>query len=135
MAMPAPAFLLMFDIGATELLLVAALAVMLYGGELPDVARKAGSTMKRLRGVADDLKRQVQMPPEVAEIKDVKSELKKIPAQLDIRRDISMLPPPPSLPVPTQAPSDEASEPLPTIAPPAKPEAPPAKRESPPSSC
>jgi Sec-independent protein translocase protein TatA len=96
MAMPAPAFLLMFDIGATELLLVAALAVMLYGGELPDVARKAGSTMKRLRGVADDLKRQVQMPPEVAEIKDVKAELKKIPAQLDIRRDISALPPPPT---------------------------------------
>ena len=52
-------------------LVVAALAVMLYGGDLPDVARKAGSTVKRLRGVADDLKRQVQMPPEVAEISEV----------------------------------------------------------------
>ena len=127
MAMAAP-FLLMFDIGATELLLVAALAVMLYGGELPDVARKAGSTMKRLRGVADDLKRQVQMPPEVAEIRDVKAELKKIPAQLDIRRDISKLPPPPT------APSEPASEPLPTIEPPPSTEAPPTKSDSPPSS-
>jgi sec-independent protein translocase protein TatA len=83
----------MFDVGATELLVVAVLAVMLYGGDLPDVARKAGSTVKRLRGVADDLKRQVTMPPEMqAEVREVKAELKKVPEAMDLRNELAAPP-------------------------------------------
>jgi len=73
----------MFDVGATELLVVAVLAVMLYGGDLPDVARKAGTTVKRLRGVADDLKRQVTLPPEMQTgFHEVRAELRKLPQDL-----------------------------------------------------
>jgi sec-independent protein translocase protein TatA len=71
--------LLLFDIGAMELILVAILAIMLYGGDLPDVARKAGATVRRLRGVADDLKRQVTLPPD--------PELQRLPADIDPRRE------------------------------------------------
>jgi Sec-independent protein translocase protein TatA len=83
----------MFDVGATELLVVAVLAVMLYGGDLPDVARKAGTTVKRLRGVADDLKRQVTLPPEMQTgIRDVRAELRKLPQHLDPRKEITAEP-------------------------------------------
>ena len=83
----------MFDVGATELLVVAVLAVMLYGGDLPDVARKAGTTVKRLRGVADDLKRQVTLPPEMQTgIRDVRAELRKLPQDLDLRKEITAEP-------------------------------------------
>ncbi|MBM3985516.1 MAG: hypothetical protein FJ296_07500 [Planctomycetes bacterium] len=70
--------LLLFDIGAMELILVAVLAIMLYGGDLPDVARKAGATVRRLRGVADDLKRQVTLPTD--------PELQRLPHDIDPRR-------------------------------------------------
>jgi Sec-independent protein translocase protein TatA len=63
--------LLMFDVGAGEMMLVVLLAIMLYGGDLPDVARKTGAQIRKFRGVAEDLKRQVQAPPEAAEIKQV----------------------------------------------------------------
>ncbi|HEX5009975.1 MAG TPA: twin-arginine translocase TatA/TatE family subunit, partial [Planctomycetota bacterium] len=86
----------MFDVGATELLVVAVLAVMLYGGDLPDVARKAGTTVKRLRGVADDLKRQVTLPPEMQTgFREVRAELRKLPQDLDLRSDIESEPEPP----------------------------------------
>ena len=120
--------LLIFDVGATELLLVAVLAVMLYGGDLPDVARRAGGTMKRLRGVADDLKRQVTTVPPELEMKDVKAELRKIPHELGtLRRDISVLPPPPSAAPPPPAPSaDEPASPPPAPPTETPPPAPPA---------
>lgn len=78
-ALAAPPPLLLFDIGAMELILVAILAIMLYGGDLPDVARKAGATVRRLRGVADDLKRQVTLPTD--------PELQRLPADIDPRRE------------------------------------------------
>ena len=88
----------MFDVGATELLVVAVLAVMLYGGDLPDVARKAGTTVKRLRGVADDLKRQVTLPPEMQTgFRDVRAELRKLPQDLDLRKEIAAEPEPKKL--------------------------------------
>jgi Sec-independent protein translocase protein TatA len=86
------AALLMFDIGAGELLLVALLAIMLYGGDLPDVARKTGQQIRKIRGVADDLKRQVQAPPEAAEVRQVlreadpRAELRALDPTPEIRR-------------------------------------------------
>ncbi len=89
--------LLLFDIGAMELILVAILAIMLYGGDLPDVARKAGATVRRLRGVADDLKRQVTLPTD--------PELQRLPADIDPRREHA----PPKPPVVAAAPAIPAS--------------------------
>lgn len=52
-----------FGIGPFELLLLAALAVMLYGGDLPDMARKAGRLLARLRAISADLSRELHRPP------------------------------------------------------------------------
>jgi sec-independent protein translocase protein TatA len=124
----------MFDVGATELLVVAALAVMLYGGDLPDVARKAGTTVKRLRGVADDLKRQVTLPPEMQTgFREVRAELRKLPQDLDLRPDIAAEPEPrkpaseseaPAEPPPVEH-SEAAPVDPPTGDPPPPPSAPP----------
>jgi sec-independent protein translocase protein TatA len=118
----------MFDVGATELLVVAVLAVMLYGGDLPDVARKAGTTVKRLRGVADDLKRQVTLPPEMQTgIRDVRAELRKLPQDLDLRKEIQAEPetkePAPEPDAPAEPPPDDKPAPPSAGKPPAVPPA------------
>jgi Sec-independent protein translocase protein TatA len=106
--------LLLFDIGAMELILVAILAIMLYGGDLPDVARKAGATVRRLRGVADDLKRQVTLPPD--------PELQRLPADIDPRREPAPAKPAGAAgpakaePMDVPAPSGEGPGPAPDVA-------------------
>jgi len=96
----------MFDIGMSELILVALLAIMLYGGELPDVARKAGQTVRRLRGVADDLKRQITVSAD--------PELTALVRDADPRRE----PPsaPPQEPPAATSPATEPAPPAPTAA-------------------
>lgn len=89
----------MFDVGFGELLLVAALAIMLYGGELPDVARKAGQTMRRLRGAADDLKRQMTTAADPG--------LSTLAREIDPRREL----PAPPAPAPPAAKPDEPPPP------------------------
>ncbi len=121
----------MFDVGATELLVVAALAVMLYGGDLPDVARKAGSTVKRLRGVADDLKRQVTLPPEMQTgFRDVRAELRKLPEDLaqlrpEILGEPATEPPKPAIPPGAPEANPAPDKPLVDGPPPSEPPAPP----------
>ena len=83
------ATLLMFDVGFGEMLLVVVLAIMLYGGDLPDVARKTGQQIRRFRGVAEDLKRQVQLPPE--------ADLRPILREADPRPELRALDPRPEL--------------------------------------
>ena len=53
------------DIGMLELMLLGIASIMLFGGDLPDVARKAGRWLGRLRATADELKRQIDMPEEL----------------------------------------------------------------------
>jgi len=50
--------LALFNIGPMELLIMAAAAVMLFGGDLPATARKAAQTVGRLRSLAADLGRE-----------------------------------------------------------------------------
>lgn len=47
--------LAILNIGPFEILIVAAAAVMLFGGDLPQTARKAAQMVARLRGIASDL--------------------------------------------------------------------------------
>jgi len=51
--------LLLLDIGLLELLLLVGLAIMLFGGDLPDTLRRAGRFVARLRGMAAELARDV----------------------------------------------------------------------------
>jgi Sec-independent protein translocase protein TatA len=60
--------LLLLDIGPIELLLVIAAAVMLFGGDLPDVARRAGQALGRLRATAQDLARHIDAPPDLTRL-------------------------------------------------------------------
>ena len=57
--------LLIFDLGIFELLLIAVLAVMLFGGDLPDAMRRAGRAVRKLRDLADELARQVDPPADL----------------------------------------------------------------------
>jgi sec-independent protein translocase protein TatA len=58
----------LLDIGPIELLLLAAAAVMLFGGELPDMARRAGKALGKLRATARELSRQIDLPPDVGQL-------------------------------------------------------------------
>jgi Sec-independent protein translocase protein TatA len=115
----------MFDVGAGEMLLVVLLAIMLYGGDLPDVARKAGAGIRKLRGVADDLKRQVQIPPE--------ADLPRILREADPRSEIRALDPRPAIlalddprPAAPAATADAPAAPPPPQPPAPPPDSPPA---------
>ncbi len=52
--------LALLNIGPFELVLMAAAAILLFGGDLPDVARKAARAMAKLRSLSSDLTRELQ---------------------------------------------------------------------------
>jgi Sec-independent protein translocase protein TatA len=66
-AAPAPVLLLL-DIGPWEFLVLAAAAVMLFGGELPDVMRRAGRFVAKLRGMAEEIGRSASLPEDLAQL-------------------------------------------------------------------
>ncbi len=72
--MNAPSALAILNIGLLELFLIVIAAIMLFGGDLPDVARKAGRLVGRLRSTVDDLRRYVDTP---AELRDVPARIKR----------------------------------------------------------
>jgi Sec-independent protein translocase protein TatA len=88
----APAVLLLFDIGPLEFLILAAAAVMLFGGELPDVARKAGRMVRKLRTLASEAARNLETPDigalpggdELRRELDLKGEL-DLKSELDVK--------------------------------------------------
>jgi sec-independent protein translocase protein TatA len=51
--------LALLNIGPIEILLVLGAAVLLFGGDLPETARKLGTFMARARSAANDIKRTV----------------------------------------------------------------------------
>jgi Sec-independent protein translocase protein TatA len=87
--------LAIFNIGPIELLIMAAAAVMLFGGDLPATARKAARTIGRLRTLASELGREfsaedhLQLPKR----SDFDVDLKRLTNLDDIRDDTG-----PSLP-------------------------------------
>jgi Sec-independent protein translocase protein TatA len=58
----------LLDIGPVELLILAAAAIMLFGGDLPDMARRAGQFVGRLRASAQELTREAQAPPDITRL-------------------------------------------------------------------
>ena len=66
--MTVPPTLAILNIGLLELFMIVVVAIMLFGGDLPDVARKAGRLLGRLRSTVDDLRRYVDAPPELRDV-------------------------------------------------------------------
>lgn len=82
-------FLGLLNIGTPELIIVIVVAIMLFGGELPDVARKAARVMGKVRGMADDLTRELKHG-EHAKALDLRDEVRDIDAAV---RDAGRAPP------------------------------------------
>jgi Sec-independent protein translocase protein TatA len=55
--------LALLDIGPFEFVLLAAAAVLLFGGDLPDVARKTARFLGKLRSLSSDLSQELQKTP------------------------------------------------------------------------
>lgn len=103
----------LLDIGPIEFLILVGAAVMLFGGDLPDVARRAGRAVARLREVASEFTRSIDAP----------SELRR-PPELDLHHEPSA--PPSEAPT---APQRDAEDPPP----PAAEDAPGVERPAPPA--
>jgi Sec-independent protein translocase protein TatA len=83
----------LLDIGPWELLIVAIGAILLFGGDLPDVARRAGRTLGRLRSMAGDLARSADLPPDVGHLPPdtarLPEEVRRLPGDVEeIAREI-----------------------------------------------
>ena len=63
--------LLLFDIGPMEFLIVVGAAIMLFGGDLPDVARKAGRAARKLRTMASEAARNLDVPADITQLPGV----------------------------------------------------------------
>ena len=48
----------MFGLSPFEMMVIGVIAVVLFGGSLPDVARKAGSVYREFRGRLNDVQRE-----------------------------------------------------------------------------
>jgi sec-independent protein translocase protein TatB len=111
----------MFDIGWSELLLIAIIAIIVIGPkELPGVLRNLGRMMTKLRRTADDFRRQFEESADEAGIGDLRREMTTLrslnPAEQirdgidDVMREVNA--PPGAKPVPAEGPH-EAPPPLP----------------------
>jgi len=95
----------LFNIGPLEFLIMAAAAVMLCGGDLPETARKAARTLGRLRALASELGREFSASDDLPTRKDIDLDLRRL-GDLDDR-------PRPERP---QLPGRREDEPLPPSA-------------------
>ena len=69
----------MFDIGWTEMMVVAIVAILFVGPkELPGMLRMAGRTVKKIRGMASDVQRQFDDALREAELDDVKASINEV---------------------------------------------------------
>ncbi|RPH46430.1 MAG: twin-arginine translocase subunit TatB [Burkholderiales bacterium] len=66
----------MFDIGLSEMVVLAVVALVVLGPErLPKVAKQAGAWMGKLRRYVDDVKSDINRQMELSELRDLKSQL------------------------------------------------------------
>ena len=67
-----------FNIGPLEFLIMAAAAVMLFGGDLPQTARKAARMLGRLRALASELGREFSAADDLPTRKDIDLDLRDL---------------------------------------------------------
>ena len=89
--------LLLLDVGPIEMLVLAIAAIMLFGGDLPDLARRAGQFVGRLRSAAGELTREIDVPPDLHRLPEPDDALHR--------------PPPPAPPAPPSQPPDQPPPP------------------------
>ncbi|MFM1989853.1 MAG: Sec-independent protein translocase protein TatB [Pseudomonadota bacterium] len=66
----------MFDIGFSEMVVLAVVALVVLGPErLPKVAKQAGAWMGKLRRYVDDVKSDINRQMELSELRNLKSQL------------------------------------------------------------
>ncbi|NMB75340.1 MAG: twin-arginine translocase subunit TatB [Myxococcales bacterium] len=109
----------MFGIGTWELVVILVLALIVLGPEkLPDMARKIGRTVARLRRTADEVKREIDLDgiqQDLSRDDDLRSLQEDLDVRAQMRRAISELELAPPLPA---AKDPETSSPAaPTAAP------------------
>ncbi len=67
----------MFDIGFTEMMIIAVVALVVIGPErLPKVARQAGEWMGKLRRYVDDVKSDINRQMQLDELRKIQSDVK-----------------------------------------------------------
>lgn len=104
-------FLALFDLGFTELLVIGFVALLVFGGELPDVLRNAGRAYAKLRRNLGEVAKPVR-----DEIRQLKREMdaESRPAPTARAKPTTTAPKPP--PAPTRyapdAPDGEPARPL-----------------------
>ena len=91
--------LLLLDVGPIEMLVLAVAAIMLFGGDLPDLARRAGQFVGRLRSAASELTREIDVPPDLHRLPEPDDALHRPP------------PPPPTSPPPQSKPPEQSPPP------------------------
>jgi len=89
--------LLLLDVGPIEMLVLAIAAIMLFGGDLPDLARRAGQFVGRLRSAAGDITREIDVPPDLHRLPEPDDALHR--------------PPPPVPPTPQSKPPEQPPPP------------------------
>ena len=68
----------MFDISFTEMMVIAAIALVVIGPErLPKVARQAGQWITKMRRYVDDVKADFNRQVELSELKNLKSQVEE----------------------------------------------------------
>ena len=74
----------MFDIGFTEMIIIAVVALVVLGPErLPKVARQAGQWMGKLRRYVDDVKSDINRQMELDELRKLQTEVKEAASSLE----------------------------------------------------
>jgi Sec-independent protein translocase protein TatA len=114
---------LLGNIGPFEMVLIAVIAILIFGKDLPQAASRAYYQVRKLRGSLDDLRRESGIDRELRNIERSVRE-----AEWQARRAVAApaaLPPqePASAPAPP-APGASAEEPAPPPAPPSPPASP-----------
>jgi sec-independent protein translocase protein TatB len=126
----------MFDIGWSELLVIAAVAILVVGPkDLPRMLRTFGKTMGQVRRTANDFKRQFNEALREAErevgLEETKKQISAATKPLaDVKKDLDATMREASKPVMAPSPAPEKSADHPRVAEPVKTGAPPPSHES-----
>lgn len=95
------------DIGFSEMLVVAFVALLLFGGRLPEVMRTLGTSYRKFRRGMDDVTRQVTRPDLGLDLKKLTEPYRPIPP--------ASTKPPPGVVAPPAAPAGAKAPDAPTM--------------------
>jgi Sec-independent protein translocase protein TatA len=104
---PLPSLAFIENLSFTEIIIVAVVAVLVFGGKLPEAAGQAAAQLQRLRRQLSDLRRDSGIDREIDAVRRTMDQLPRMPRTLDIAERLaregerSAQPPPPPAPAPS----------------------------------